>query len=234
MEGDDASVAGISPHIVIHLIGSEETGVVACDEVPHHHSIFLTESKVLRLSHPSVRRTEETGVDEVVGLDYILQIFVMRMSESAYVIEGMIAQTMSVRTDKFEQFGVLPHIVAYHEEGSLDTIAVESINQPRSGLGDRTIIEGQIDCLLRGIHPPYRAGIKPAQPLAWLFDYHTLLQLNAEVMTAAHEGSVEVLENTLETVGLSLVLGTHIIVVLRYTCKDRDMLVAVGISCCES
>ncbi len=41
VEGDDGAIAGIALHVVHHVVGGEPLGVVARDEVPHHHLIAL-------------------------------------------------------------------------------------------------------------------------------------------------------------------------------------------------
>ena len=40
MERDDGAGAGIEFHILHHVVGGEQFGVVACYKVPHHDFVF--------------------------------------------------------------------------------------------------------------------------------------------------------------------------------------------------
>ena len=61
---EDRSVAGISFYILQDLLRRFEFAVIACNYIPHHNlKSGILEPNGLRISHMSVRRTKEIGVD---------------------------------------------------------------------------------------------------------------------------------------------------------------------------
>lgn len=114
-------------------------------------------------------------MDKFVSFVGIAQVAAAAHQKSTDVVEGVVAQTMPVGTDEFEQMRVFPHVVTHHEEGGFDTIAVERLDEPWGRFGDGSVVEGQIDCLLRRIHSPDGAGIEPTQPFGGLFDDHLFI-----------------------------------------------------------
>ena len=172
---DDGAIADILLHIVHHILRREVPGIVACHQIPHDNGVVATYMDILSVLHPSTRRTEEIGMDIAVGLIGIAEESLARHSDAAKMIECVIAQAMPTATYLFIQFGILPHIVTYHEECGLHAITVEGVEQPWSRLWYRAIVKRQINRFLIRIHPPYCTGIKPSQPLARLFYYHIVI-----------------------------------------------------------
>ena len=162
VEGDDGTVTRVVLHILVHFFGREAFGVVACDQVPHHDGVVATKTDVLGISHPSSWGTEEIGLNQFVGFVGIAQIALARHGDATNVVEGVIAQAMTMGTDEFEQFWIFPDIVAHHEESRFHVVAIKRLNQPRGRFGDGPVVEGQIDCLLRRVHSPDGTGIEPS------------------------------------------------------------------------
>jgi hypothetical protein len=78
------------------------------------------------------------------------------------MVEGMVAQTMTMRADEFIEFWIFTDIVTHHEKGGFHPIAVECLDEPRSRFGDGSIVKGQINSLFRWIHSPDGTGIEPS------------------------------------------------------------------------
>ena len=62
-------------------------------------------------------------MDKFVSFVGIAQVAAAAHQKSTDVVEGVVAQTMPVGTDEFEQMRVFPHVVTHHEEGGFDTRA---------------------------------------------------------------------------------------------------------------
>ena len=145
VEGDDAAVAGVALHVVDDVVGGQPFGVVAGDQVPHHHLVFTAEQGVLRQPHPAVGRAEEVGVDVGVGLLDVVTVFVKRVADAADVVVGVVSYLVPLGQYALVEFWIFAHVVAYHEEGGVDAILAEHIEDEWRGLGDWTVVEGQID-----------------------------------------------------------------------------------------
>jgi len=145
VEGDDTAVAGVVLHVVDHILGSEPFGVVAGDQVPHHHLVLTAEQGILRQAHPSVRRTEEVGVDIGIGLLDVVAVFVEGVADTADVVVCVVSNLVTFGEDALVEVRVLAHVVAHHEEGGVYAVLTEYIEDKGGSLGDWTVIEGQID-----------------------------------------------------------------------------------------
>ena len=95
VEGDNGSVASVAFHIVEHVFGSHPFRIVACDKIPHDDAILTSQPYILIPSHPSMRRAEEVGMQQLVGLVGISLIGGDGVSESAYMVEGVVADAMT-------------------------------------------------------------------------------------------------------------------------------------------
>ena len=72
VEGDDGAIAGIALHVVHHVVGGEPLGVVARNEIPHHHLIALAgEQGVLHWTYPPVGWTEQVAVNIGIGFLHV-------------------------------------------------------------------------------------------------------------------------------------------------------------------
>ena len=175
MERDDGSVPRIFLYIIKDIIGCEVARVVACDQVPHDDGVVATDVDVLLVPHPSAWWAEKIGMNKRVSFVGIAQEAAARHHESAQMVEGVVAQSMSVRTYQFEEVGIFPHVVTHHEECGFHAVVVKGLDEPRRRFGDGTIVESQIDRFLRRIHSPDSAGVEPAQPFGGLFDDHLVI-----------------------------------------------------------
>ena len=121
-----------------------------------------------------MRRTHQIGMQISIRLLHVITVFADAVAEAADMVVGMITDTMSLANDTLKQLRIFTGIVTDHEEGRLDIIMPERVEDKRCGFRDRTVIEGQIHCLLVPVHSPCRPGIKPAQPHTRLLDNHIL------------------------------------------------------------
>ena len=154
VEGDDAAGTCVALDVAQYVVAVESFGIVAGHEIPHHDLVVVVQLVVLPPSHPAVRRSEQIGVQVLVGLLDILQILRSGMAKSAQVMKGVITQAVSVCHDLLEYVGMLADIVAHHEECRLDFIFPKHLKHPRRHLGDGAVIKGQIDGTLLGIDTP--------------------------------------------------------------------------------
>jgi hypothetical protein len=69
-----------------------------------------------------VRWTEQVRLQHFISLLDIRDIGFAQMSNTAYMMIGMVTQTMSVPLYHFEHFRIFPHIVAHHKEGGFDLV----------------------------------------------------------------------------------------------------------------
>ena len=129
----------------------------------------MPEEKILPAAHPSMRRSEEFRLDQFIGQLHILEVFDGRCAETN-VVERVVAHTVSTSFDVGKQLRIFTHVVAYHKESGFDAVMVERVENPRGGLWDGAVVEGDIYRLLITFHPPDGAGIEPSQPFAALFD----------------------------------------------------------------
>lgn len=84
-----------------------------------------------------MRRTEQVGMDNVVGLGYIENICYSPMLESTDMVEGVVAHLMTFGNDLIVEVVVSQHIFANHKEGSLDIMFAKSFQYEGvdSGIG---------------------------------------------------------------------------------------------------
>ena len=172
MEGDDGAVAGVFVNLAQYLTAILLGIVVARHEVPHDDAVALAQCAVLPEAHDAVRRTEKVGGEVAVGLVDIGDVSLGALLESLEVVEGMVTYTVTTLNNHLVLIWMLAYIVAYHKESSLDLVFVQHIKYPRRYLGDRTIVEGEIDSLLRCIHPPMCTGVQSADELWGLLNEH--------------------------------------------------------------
>jgi hypothetical protein len=64
-------------------------------------------------------------MDKFISLVGILQIIVTKVFESTYMVKGMVTYPVASVQHHLEFLGVLPDIVAHHEEGSLDLVLIQ-------------------------------------------------------------------------------------------------------------
>ena len=105
----------------------------------------------------------------------IIAVFMQRVTESAHVVMSVITHLMTSVDNLLIEFRIFTHIVAHHKERGFHVELLECLENKRCSLGDRTIIEGQVNCLLMTVHSPKCFGIEPTQIDGWLFDNHGLV-----------------------------------------------------------
>ena len=76
------------------------------------------------------------------------------MAEATDVVVGVITDAMPFVDHTLEDVGVFAHVVAHHEEGRLDTIPSQHVQDEWRGFGDGPVVESQIDGLLLRVHTP--------------------------------------------------------------------------------
>ena len=74
MESNDRPVAGIAFHVVDNIVGSEPFGVVAGNKIPHNNGELPAQPPINGVAHPSMRRTEQMGVDKFVGILNVIPV----------------------------------------------------------------------------------------------------------------------------------------------------------------
>ena len=154
MEGDDAAVTGVALDVVEHVVGGHPFGVVAGDKVPHDDAELAGQPGILVEAHPAMGRTHEVGLQVGIGFFYIVAVFVDGVTETADMVVRVIADAVSFINDTLVQLGVFPGIVANHEKGCLDAIALQHVENEWRGLWYRTVIEGQVHRPFVAVHTP--------------------------------------------------------------------------------
>jgi len=169
MKGDDGTITGVEHHVAQNVEGVEQVGIVTSDEVPHHYLILATQHIVGSEPHPSVRRTEEVGVDEFVGFLHIIIICNDVVAQGTHVVVGVVAHLMPLLHYATVEVGITLHILAHHEEGCLDAKLPEGVENEGRGLRYGTIVKGEIYRMFLWIDAPESLGVYPPEPFGWLF-----------------------------------------------------------------
>ena len=163
MKHDDRTVTGIAAHVGKHLLGRELLGVVASHQVVHHDVVAVLDGTRLLPAQQSVGRPEKIAPYQVVGLGNVVHIAVGRNLHALQMVHRVVAHTVAAATHLLEQLRIAGHIVAYHEKGRLDAIAVEGVEHPRRHLGDGAVVESEEhDLLVVALEAPYGLGKKEA------------------------------------------------------------------------
>ena len=174
MKDDDGTVARIAADIGKHILRRECSIIVSRNDIPHYNAVFPTKEKRLREAHVAVGRTEKSGRDEGSGLLNVAEVVARPIAQTLDMIKGMIAHTMSPFDDHPENLGVFADIIAYHEESSLHAIAIQNIKNPRRNLGNRSVVESQVNTFGRCGKMPKRMREKKAIKGGGLFDKHNI------------------------------------------------------------
>ena len=119
-----------------------------------------------------MRRPEEVGVQISVGTLHIVHIGRDTVEQTANMIVRVVAEAMAALAHHSELLGVLAHVVAHHEERSLDAVVVEDIEHPRRYLWYGAVVEGEVYGALLSIHTPKGLGIEPSEEYGGLLDDH--------------------------------------------------------------
>jgi len=105
-------------------------------------------------------RTEEfAGVQYLFGSLYVAKILPREPPEASDVIIRMVAYAVAAPAYLFQEMRITAGIVTHHKKRGLDVQAIQDIKDIGSGLGDRTIVKGQIYRPLTRVHPPQGVGI---------------------------------------------------------------------------
>lgn len=175
MESNDATRPGITTNIGENILCREPSTIIARYHIPHNHPIAtMPECLVLPYLYPSVGRTEQIGLQEFVGLLGIGQIMPTPVLETTDVIIGVVAYAVPPPLDLLKEMGIFVHILPYHEKRGPCIEAIQHIQDKRRGLGDGTVVEGQVNGLLVSVHPPQGMRVYPTQINCGLLYEHTL------------------------------------------------------------
>ena len=102
----------------------------------------------------------------------VFQIGFCGVLKSPDVIEGMVANAVTLLHYLTEFVGMLADVVAHHEERGLDIVLRQQIEHPGCHLGDGAIVESEVDSMLLGLYPPQGRGVELADKLGRLFYQH--------------------------------------------------------------
>ena len=173
MESDDGSVAGVPLDIVEDVLGRKATTIVAGHKVPHNNLVTkMAHGSILYGSHPSMRWAEELRLQDFIGTMAVVEVLPTAPTKTSNMIVGVVADGMTAPTHLFEKFRIAVSIVAHHKEGGLGSNLVEHVEHKRRGLGNRAVVESQINRLLATVHPPQSMRIEPSQEACGLFNQH--------------------------------------------------------------
>ena len=118
---------------------------------------------VLHPAHVAMGRPEQVRVQVFVGFFRIGQVVLGPVLEATDVVERMVADAVSPFHYPPEFLRMLPHVVAHHEEGSLDAVMVQQVQYPGSDPGYWTIVECQVHRFLLRIHAPQGPWVEPSE-----------------------------------------------------------------------
>ena len=172
VEGDDGTVAGITLHVVYHIISRQPFGVISGDEVPHHYTVVLFHPPVDGMAQPAVWRAEVRALEQRIGFGDIDGVGQRPVSERTQVMIGVIARFVTSAEHLFVQFRIFPHIVGNHEEHGLGSESVENVEDKRGGFGYRPVVECEVDRMVLSVHAPQGVWIEEAKPAGGSFDNH--------------------------------------------------------------
>ena len=185
VEGDDAAVAGVALHVPEHIVWREAAAIVACDHIPHDDAeSAMPQNLVLCGAHPSARRPEEVGLQQLFRTLYVGQIVPALPARSSDMVVGVITDGVSAAAHLLEQVRILACIVADHKECGTCAIAFQDIEDERCGLWDRTIVKSKVDRPFRCIHPPACTRVQLADESWGLLNKHITLPLTPTRCTA--------------------------------------------------
>ena len=154
MEGNDAAIAGESLYVVQHIVSSHPFGVVASHQIPHDDAELAREPGILTEAHPAMRRAHQVGVQIGVSFLDIIAVLFNGMTETAYVIVGVVANAMAFVDHTLIDFRILSNIVAYHEKRCFHPVLCQDVKNIWRRFGYGPVIEGQLYRPVVGSHTP--------------------------------------------------------------------------------
>ena len=166
MKNDDASRTAISLHIIEHRLCIKPLTVIARHQIIHHYSVTLPDLATLSPAHPSMRRTKKITLYILSRLINIIHKPLCLGLKSLQMMHSVITYPMPTRHHLPIEVRILPDIITHHKESGFNLPVIQQIEQARSHLRNRTIVESQINPL-----PPLllnaKKGIRrqPAHPL---------------------------------------------------------------------
>ena len=93
VEGDDGAATGVFHHIGKYLGPAEFLAVVARDNIPHHDAVVVAQHDVLLPAHPAVGRTEQAGVQHLVGFIVLAFLDQLVHQQGVDAMEGHVHTT---------------------------------------------------------------------------------------------------------------------------------------------
>jgi hypothetical protein len=85
---------------------------------------------------------------------HIVAVFVYSAVKGADMVMGVITYLVTFTENSLIEFGVFANVVADHEEGGVDIKLLKRVENKRGGLGDWTVVEGEVNSLLMTVHSP--------------------------------------------------------------------------------
>ena len=125
VEGEDGTVAHVAFYVVQYLFRAHSLTVVAGYEIPHDDTVMVAKGVILPEPHVAVWRAEQVRVDNFVYPSGVGQIIRIGVFKAADVVEGMVADAVSVFYHHPVFVRVFADIVAYHEEGSFNIVFLQ-------------------------------------------------------------------------------------------------------------
>ena len=114
------------------------------------------------------------AVDIGIGLLHVVAVFLDGVGEAYHVVVGVVAHLVPLGDDALVEFRMFAHVVAHHEESAFHPERLQRVEDKGCCLGDGTVVEGQVDCLLVTVHSPVGFRIEPAEVDGGLLNKHLL------------------------------------------------------------
>ena len=128
MENNDASVACETLHDAEHFVGCIVRIIVVGKYIPEIDGISLLEERsLLGVTHTSVWRTEEVGMENLLAKSDIIQVLLGGGLASTHMMEGMVAYGMSLSSDTFEEVGMALSVVCNHEKSGFGIVLTKDV-----------------------------------------------------------------------------------------------------------
>ena len=121
-----------------------------------------------------MRRPEQVGVYQFVGSFNVFEIGLGGDYSALHMVHGVVAHTVATAQHLLKQFGMPANIIADHKERGFHAIAVEGVEHPRRNLGNRAIVEGEINTFFLLLYTPHTFRKQHPVEQRWLFNKHNL------------------------------------------------------------
>ena len=93
-----------------------------------------------------------------IGFHDVAQIGGCGNVSALEVVVGVVAHTVSAAFYLLEEFGMAAHVLTDAEKSGFDAVVVERVEHPRGNLGNRSVVESEIDTLFLLSNAPHPLG----------------------------------------------------------------------------